>query len=84
MTEEHSHWVVILMGARNPYDGEGGLRIVRAATAGEAVRAAHPNPPSTTRVKFAWAHRLAEPYNPTLVPADVPKPEWGDPKEHRR
>ena len=76
-------WVVILLGARNPYDGEGGLRIVTADTAEEAVRRAHANPPSTVAVKYAWVHRLAEPYTPVLVPADVPTPEWGRPRPAR-
>jgi hypothetical protein len=76
-------WVVLLLGARNPYDGEGGLRIVQADTAEEAVRAAHPQPPSTLKVRHAWTHRLADPYDPTLVPADVPKPEWGTPRSGR-
>lgn len=76
-------WVVVLLGARNPYDGEGGLKVVQADTAEEAVRAAHPRPPSTTQVRHAWTHRLTDPYTPTLIPADVPKPEWGQPKERR-
>lgn len=77
-------WIVLLLGARNPYDGDGGLRIVRGAdTAEEAVRKAHERPPSTLAVRHAWAHRLEEPYNPTLIPADVPVPEWGTPRAAR-
>lgn len=78
------NWVVVLMGSRNPYDGEGGLRVVRAKTVEQAVREAHERPPSTVAVKFAWVHRLAEPYNATLIPADVPSPEWGTPKRSRQ
>ncbi len=76
-------WVVILLGARNPYDGEGGLRVVTADTAEEAVKAAHVHPPSTLAVRYAWVHRLAEPYQPTLIPADIPTPEWGRPRPAR-
>lgn len=72
-----AHWIVVLLGARNPADLDGGLRVVTADSAEEAVRRAHENPPSTLSVKFAWVHRLAEPYEPVLVEADVPKPEWG-------
>lgn len=78
------HWVVVLLGARNPYDGDGGLRIVQARTAEEAVREAHTHPPSTIAVKFAWVHKLADPYDPVLIPADVPKPEWGKARHQRR
>lgn len=78
-----AHYVVILMGARNPYDGEGALRIVHAENPEQAVRVAHPKPPSTTAVKWAWVAELAEPYQPTLVPALVPTPEWGQPKAAR-
>lgn len=76
-------YVVILMGQRNLWDGEGGLRVVRAHTPEEAVRTAHDRPPSTLGVKWAWVTQLVEPYHPTLVPADVPKPEWGKPKAAR-
>jgi hypothetical protein len=77
------NWVVLLMGSRNPYDGDGGLRVVTASSAEEAVRRAHERPPSTLAVKYAWTARLAEPYEPTLIPADVPKPEWGKAKPAR-
>jgi hypothetical protein len=73
-------FVVVLLAARNPYDGEGGLRVVQAETAEAAVRAAHPRPPSTMKVRWAWAAELADPYAPTMVPVDVPEPEWGKPK----
>lgn len=82
-TSQLPHYVVVLLGARNPYDGEGGLRVVTADTPEEAVRKAHTNPPSTVAVKYAWVARLAEPYSPVLVPADVPQPTWGQPKAAR-
>ena len=76
-------WVVILLGERNPWDGEGALRVVDATTAEEAVAKAHDRPPSTLAVRFAWTAQLAEPYEATLIPADVPKPEWGKPRPAR-
>lgn len=83
-TDPDPVWVVVLMGSRNPYDGEGGLRVVHAPDAETAVRNAHDRPPSTVAVKFAWVCQLAEPYEPVMVPADVPKPEWGKPKSRPR
>ena len=79
-----SHWVVLLLGRNGmPYDGKGGLRVVEANTAAEALAAAHTRPPSTLKVRDAWIAELAEPYAPTLVPADTPNPEWGRPRAAR-
>ena len=72
-----SLWVVILLGHRNPADIDGGLRVAHGETAEEALREAHEIPPSIFSVKNAWICELVEPYNPTLVPVAVPKPEWG-------
>lgn len=74
-------YVVILMGRRNPWDGEGALRIIDAADPEAAVRAAHTRPPSTLHVRWAWVHELAADARPVMVPADVPKPEWGKAKQ---
>jgi hypothetical protein len=85
-TGKDRRYIVLLMGHRNPYDGTGALRIVQAPAGTppeEIVRKAHERPPSTTAVKWAWVAELAEPYQPTLVPADVPKPEWGKPRAAR-
>ncbi len=77
-------WIVLLMGSRNPSDLDRSLSIVQADTAEEALRAAHTRPPSTLSVRFAWVHRLAEPYSPIMFPADVPKPEWAPAKNKER
>jgi hypothetical protein len=77
-------WIVLLMGSRNPSDLDRALSIVQADTAEEALRAAHTRPPSTLTVRHAWVHRLAEPYSPTLFPADVPKPEWAQATSQER
>lgn len=78
-----SHWIVLLLGRRNPWDGDGALKVVEAETAEEAVRLAHPRPPSSLQVRHAWTVRLAEPYAPTLIPAEVEAPEWGKPRTAR-
>lgn len=52
-------------------------RVVRADSPEEAARQAFPIPPSSLHVKHAWVAALAEPYLPTQVEIDVPKPKWG-------
>lgn len=52
-------------------------RVVRANSPEDAARQAFPIPPSSLHVKHAWVAALAEPYQPTQVEIDVPKPKWG-------
>ena len=77
-------WVVILLGHRNPADIDGALRVVFAESAEEALTEAHEIPPSIFTVSNAWVHELTEPYNPTLVPVEVLKPEWGKPRPAKK
>lgn len=69
-------YVILLMGERNPYDGEGALRIQAADTPEEAVRLAHQRPPSTFKVHHAMVFETLEPWLPTIVELDVSS-EWG-------
>jgi hypothetical protein len=52
-------------------------RVVRADDPETAARQAFPEPPSSLNVRHAWVAALAEPYAPTQVEIDVPKPTWG-------
>jgi len=51
--------------------------VVRADDPETAARLAFPEPPSSLNVWDAYVVALAEPYLPTSVLIDVPKPKWG-------
>lgn len=80
IASEFSYFLVLLVGSGRSKSKNnlifGVPRVMRAESAEEAIREAYSEPPSTRRVLYGYAWRLASP-TVTKLSVKVPSPEWG-------